>query len=196
MLNDDYLVHLPIVRGFLAGPIDTPVNIKLDTGSTVNLISKRQVDRFMANYNIDESSVFTKVAADFTVTLNSVNASRNWDVQLLRFKFTRSANNWVEAIVMENLHPYPRMELDERIVRSFDIDGPFPRPEGLIDILLGCADSLRFLRKRHIFLKKDFALLSTVYGYVPCGSQSVKALTDSSNVSTPPSYAYLTSMKR
>ena len=75
---------------------------------------------------------------------------------------------------MENLHPYPRMDLDERIVRSFDMDGPFPRPEGVVDILLGCADSLRFLKKRHIFLKKDLALLSTVYGYVPCGSQPAK----------------------
>ena len=30
---------------------------------------------------------------------------------------------------MENLHPYLRMEQDERIVHSFDMDGPFPRPE-------------------------------------------------------------------
>ena len=93
MLDDDYLVHLPIVRGFLAGPIDIRVNIMLDPGSPVNLISKNQVGRFMANYNIDESSMFTKVAMDYMVTLNSVNASRNWDMQLLRFKFTRPANN-------------------------------------------------------------------------------------------------------
>ena len=78
MLDDDYLVHLPIVRGFLAGPVDIPVNIMLDTGSTVNLTSKEQVGRFMANYNIDESSVFTEVGPDYTVTLNSVNASRNY----------------------------------------------------------------------------------------------------------------------
>ncbi len=88
LLDDDYLVHLPIVRGFLAGPVAIPVNIMLDTGSTVNLISKRQVGRFMMNYNIDESSVFTKVAAEYAFTLNSVNTSRNWDLQLLQFKFT------------------------------------------------------------------------------------------------------------
>ena len=91
----------------------------------------------MANYNIDESSVFTEVAVVYTVTLNSVNASRNWDAQLLRFRFTRPANNWVEAIVMENLHPFPRMELDERTVCSFEMNGPFPRSEGVVDILLG-----------------------------------------------------------
>ena len=91
------------------------------------------------------------------------------------------------------MDPFPRMELDKRIVRSFEKDGPFPRPEGVVDILLGCADSLRFLRKRHIFLKKDFALLSTVYGYVPSGSQPAKALADPSNMDTHPSYAYLTS---
>ena len=38
-------------------------------------------------------------------------------------------------------------------------------------------------------------MLSTVYGYVPCGSQPAKTLTDPSNVGTPPSYAYLTSME-
>ena len=42
-------------------------------------------------------------------------------------------------------------------------------------------------------MKKDFALLSTVYGYVPCGSQPAKTLTDSSEMDTPPSYTYLTS---
>ena len=145
------------------------------------------------NHNIDESSVFTEVAADYTVTLNSVNASCNWDAQLLKFKFTRPSNNWVEAIVMENLHPFPRMELDENIICSFEMDGPFPRSEGVVDILLGCADALRFLKKRHVFLKKDFALLSTVYGYLPCGSQPAMALTDPSNVNTPHSYTYLTS---
>ena len=96
---------------------------------------------------------------------------------------------------MENIHPFPRMELDEHIVQSFEMDGPFPRPEGEVDILLGCADSLRFLKKRHIFLKKNFALLSTVYGYVPCGSQPAMALANPSKVDTPPSFTYLTSTK-
>ena len=153
LLDDDYLVHLPIVRGFLAGPVAIPVNIMIDTGSTVNLITKKQVGRFMAIYNIDESSVFTEVTANYAFTLNSVNISRNWDAQLLKFRFTRPANHWVEAIVMESIHPFPRMELDEHIVQSFEMDGPYPRPEGDVDILLGCADSLRFLKKRHIFLK-------------------------------------------
>ena len=94
---------------------------------------------------------------------------------------------------MENIHPFPWMELDEKIVRSFMMDFPFPISEGEVDILLGCADVLRFLKKRHVFLKKDFDLLSTVYGYVTCGSQRAMALTDPSNVDTPPSYTYLTS---
>ena len=121
-------MHLPIVRGFLAGPIAIPVNIMLDTGSTVNLINKRQVGRFMTNYNIDESSVFFEVSAGFEFTLNSVNTSRGWDAQLLQFRFTRLANHWFEAVVMDKIHPFPRMELDESIVNSFEMDGPFPRP--------------------------------------------------------------------
>ena len=84
----------------------------------------------MMNYNIDKSSVFTEV-----------------DSQLLQFKFTRLANYWVEAIVMDKIHPFPRMELDESIVNSFEMDGPFPRPEGEVDILLGCADSLTHLAR-------------------------------------------------
>ena len=36
-------------------------------------------------------------------------------------------------------------------------------------------------------------MLSTVYGYVPCGSQPAKALADPNNVAIPPSYTYLTS---
>ena len=42
ILSDDHVVHLLIVRGYLAGPVDIPVNIMLDKGSTVNFISKRQ----------------------------------------------------------------------------------------------------------------------------------------------------------
>ena len=60
MLSDDHTLHLPIVRGFLAGPVDIPVNIMLHTGSTVNLINKRQVGRLMTNFNVDESPVFTE----------------------------------------------------------------------------------------------------------------------------------------
>ena len=86
-------MHLPIVRGFLAGPVAIPINIMLDTGSTVNLITKKQVGRFMTIYNIDESSVFTEVTANYAFTLNSVNISRNWDAQLLKFRFTRPANH-------------------------------------------------------------------------------------------------------
>ena len=52
---------------------------------------------------------------------------------------------------------------------------------------------LRLLKKKHVFLKNYFALLSTVYGYVPCGSQPVKTLIDSRNVSTLPSSSYITS---
>ena len=128
--DDDYLVHLAIVRSFLAGPVAIHVNIMIDTGSTVNIITKKQVGRFMMIYNIDESSVFTKVMANYAFTLNSVNISRNRDAQLIKFRFTRPANHWVEAIVMENIHPFPRMELDEHIVQSFEMDGPFLRPEG------------------------------------------------------------------
>ena len=193
LLDDDYLVYLPIVRGFLAGTVAIPINIMLETGLTVNLISKKQVSRFMMIYNIDESSVFTEVKSNYAFTLNSVNTSCNWDAQLLKFRFTRPANHWGEAIVMENLHPFPRMELDEDIVQSFEMDGPFPRAEGEVDILLGWADSLRLLKKRHIFLKKDFALLSTVYEYVPCGSQPAMALANPGNIVTPPNFSYLTS---
>ena len=87
LLDDDYLVHLPIVRGFLAGPIAIPINIMLDTGSTVNLITKKQVGRFMMIYNINESSVFLEVTANYAFTLN-----RQIDFQL--FFMTHNAVRW------------------------------------------------------------------------------------------------------
>ena len=193
ILNDDCEVHLPIVRGFLAGPVDIPVNIMLDTGSTVNFISKRQVSRFATYYNIDESSWLIEVADNLEINLQSLNTSRDMKAQLLKFRLTKPANNWVEAIVMDDIHPFPRLELDEIITRSYEMNGPFPRSEGSVDILLGVADSLKLLKRKHIFLKKSFALLSTVYGYVPCGSQPVKALTDPNYVPPVPVSSNMTS---
>ena len=62
-----------------------------------------------------------------------------------------------------------------------------------MDILLGVADLLKLLKKKHVFLPKSFELLSTVYGYVPSGGQPVKTLIDSRKVSTLPSSSYLIS---
>ena len=120
----------------MAGPTNTPVNIMLDTGSTVNFISKRQVSRIVGNLNVDESSLFTEVADSILVTLNSINNTRNLDAQLLKFRLTWPANAWLEAIVLDGIHPFPKLELDERIVRSHAMNGPFPCPEGEVDILL------------------------------------------------------------
>ena len=189
ILSDDHVVHLPIVRGFLAGPVDIPVNIMLLTGSTVNFSSRNQDGRIATNFNVDESSLFTEVADNVLITLNRLNL----DLHLLKFRLTKPANNWVE--VLEGIHPFPRLELDERIVRSYKMNGPLPRPEGGVDILLGIADLLKLLRKKHVFLKNSFSLLPIVYGYVPCGSQPVKTLTDPRNMATRPSSSYLRSMK-
>ena len=52
----------------------------------------------MTIYKIDESSVFTEVKANYAFTLNSVNTSCNWDAQLLKYRFTKPANHWVEAM--------------------------------------------------------------------------------------------------
>ena len=193
ILSDDYEVYLPIVRGFLAGPVDIPVNIMIDTGSTVNFISKRQVSRFATYYNFDESSWLIEVADNLEINLQSLDSSCDLKAQILKFRLTKPANNWVEAIVLDDIHPFPRLELDEIITRSYDMNGPFPRPEGSVDILLGVADSLKLLRRKHIFLRQSFALLSTVYGYVPCGSQPVKALTDPNYVLPIPVSSNMTS---
>ena len=178
ILSDDYEVYLPIVRGFLAGPVNIPVNIMLEKGSTVNFISKKQVSRFATYYNLDESSWLIEVADDLEINLQSLNTSCNLKAQILKFRLTKPANNWIEAIVLDDIHPFPRLELDEIITQSYEMNGPFLCSEGRVDILLGAADSLKLLKRKHVFLKKSFALLSTVYGYVPCGSQPVKALTD------------------
>ena len=119
ILNDEYEVHLPIVRGFLAGPVEIPVNMMLDTGSTVNFISKRQVSRFATYYNVDESSWLIEVADNLEINLQSLNTSRDMKAQVFKFRLTKPANNWVEAIVMDDIHPFPRLELDEIITQSY-----------------------------------------------------------------------------
>ena len=57
---------------------------------------------------------------------------------------------------MEDLHPFPRMELDERIVHSLSWTVHFPQPQGEVDILLGVADSLRLLKKKTYIPKEGF----------------------------------------
>ena len=51
---------------------------------------------------------------------------------------------------------------------------------------------VKVLEKETYIPKKDFALLSTVYGYVPCGSQQAMALAKPDHTSTPPCFTYLT----
>ena len=126
---------------------------------------------------------------NISVTLNSINNMHNLDMQLLKFRLTRPSNAWLEAIVLDGIHPFPKLELEESIVRSYAMNGPFPHPEGEVDLLLGVTDSLKLLKKKHLFLK------NSVYGYVPCGSQSVKTLIDSRNVSTLHSSSLLTSIE-
>ena len=126
ILCDDNVVHLPIVRGYLAGPTNIPVNIMLDTGSTVNFISKKKVGRIAANLNVDESSLFTEVADDITVTLNSINNTRSLDTQLLKFRLTQPANTWLEAIAIDDIHAFPKLELDDKIVQAYELNGRFP----------------------------------------------------------------------
>ena len=121
----------------------------LDTGSTVNFISKRQVSRFATYYNIDESSWLIEVADNLEINLQSLNNARNLKAQVLKFRLTKPANNWVEAIVLDDIHPFPKLELDEIITRSYEMNGPFPRSEGSVDILLGVADSLKLLKEKH-----------------------------------------------
>ena len=88
-----------------------------------------------------------EVADNLEINLQSLNTSRDMKAQVFKFRLTKPANNWVEAIVMDDIHPFPRLELDEIITRSYEMNGPFPRSEGSVDILLGVADSLKLLKR-------------------------------------------------
>ena len=56
------------------------------------------------------------------------------------------------------IHPFPKSELDDRIVRSYELNGPFPRPEGEVEILLGVADSLKLLKEEACFPEEVFCI--------------------------------------
>ena len=50
--------------------------------------------------------------------------------QLLKFQLTKPDKTWLEAYAVENIHTFPRLDLDKEIIRSYLMDGPFPREEG------------------------------------------------------------------
>ena len=70
-------VHLPIVKGYLCGSPPVPINIMLDTGSSVNFVSTRQVSRRLLNFQIKPSAVFKEVQKDVTIVLCNLEGKRN-----------------------------------------------------------------------------------------------------------------------
>ena len=115
------------------------------------------------------------------------------NTQLLKFCLTWPDNTWLEAIVVDDIHTFPKLELNDKIIQTYEMNVPFPQPEGEVDISLRVVDSLKLLKNKHIFLTKSFELLSTVYAYAPSRSQPVENLINSGNVSTLPSNSYLAS---
>ena len=138
-----------------------------------------EVGRIVARFNLEVNFLINEVADDIAVPINSMTTALNMKTQLLKFPLKKPDMTWLEAYVVENMHTFPRLDLDKKIVKSYLMDGPFPRKEGKVDFLLGIVDSMRLLKGKPTFISNSFALIPAVYGYVPSGGQSAETLNNS-----------------
>ena len=170
------IVHLPIVRGFIAGSPPLPINIMLDTGSSVNFIVNK-VSRRLLNIDPDSSNSSNPmhlIEKNVTVAINSLEGQQTMKTEIVGFRLTRPDDQVVKAFVVEKIHSYQRFDVSSKVASQYVLDGPYPRPKGEVDVLLGVVDTFRLLSGEHVTISNSLILLPTCYGYVPSGRQSLE----------------------
>ena len=80
------------------------------------------------------------------------NSRHKW----VEFQLTRPTNNWLEDIVLDGIHPFLKLELDDRIILSYGMNGPFPQPEGEVDIFIGECWFVEVAKKETCFPEEIF----------------------------------------
>ena len=162
-------VHLPIVRGFIAGSPPLPINIMLDTGSSVNFIVNNKVSRRLLSFKRNDKISMHFIEKDVTVAINSLEGQQTLETDIVGFSLTSPDDTLVKAFVVERIHTFPKFNLSSKINSTCVMDGPFPRPRGEVDLLLGVVDTFR-----HVSISHSLILLPTCYGYVPSGRQGIE----------------------
>ena len=108
-------VHLPIVRGYLCGSPPIPINIILDTGSSVNFVSTRQVGRHLLNFQIKPSAVFKEVQKDVTTAICNLEGKKNRKTKVINFGLSKPDGLKVEAYIVNRIHSFEGLKLPESI---------------------------------------------------------------------------------
>ena len=93
---------------------------------------------------------------------------------IIGFRLTRPDDTIVKAFVVDKIHSYPHFNLSSKVTLQYTLDGPYPRPRGEVDLLLGVVDNFRLLSGEHVTISNSLILLPTCYGYVPSRKQSIE----------------------
>ena len=170
------VVHLPIVRGFIAGSPPLPINIMLDTGSSVNFVVNKVSRRLLniGSNSSNNSKPMNVIEENVTVAINSLEGQQTMKTEIVGFRLTRPDDKVVKAFVVEKIHSYPRLNVSSKVASQYNLDGPYPRPKGEVDLLLGVVDTFRLLSGEHVTISNSLILLPTCYGYVPSGIQNLE----------------------
>ena len=130
------------------------VNIMLDTGSSVNFITNNKVSRRLLSFKPSSNNSLHFVKKDVTVAINSLEGQQTIKTAIVGFKLTCPDDTLVKAYVVDKIHSYPRFNLSSKITSQFTLDGPYPRPRGEVDLLLGVVDTFRLLNGEHVTIMK------------------------------------------
>ena len=133
------LVHLPIVRSFIAGSPPLPINIMLDTGSSVNFIVNKVSRRLLSidQNSSNSSNPMHLIEKNVTVAINSLEGQQTMKTEIVGFRLTHPDDQIVKAFVVEKIHSYPRFDVSSKVASQYILDGPYPRSKGEVDLLLG-----------------------------------------------------------
>ena len=167
-------MHLPIVRGFIAGSPPLPINIMLDMGSSVNFIVNNKVSRRLLSFNKSSNNYMFLIEKDVTVAINSLEGKQTLKTDIVQFSLTRPDDSIVKAFVVDRIHSFPRFNLPSKVISQYTLDGPYPRPRGEVDLLLGVVDTFKLLSGKHVSISSSLILLPTCYGYMPSGRQGIE----------------------
>ena len=134
-------MHLPIVQGFIAGSPPLPINIMLDTGSSVNFIVNNKVSKRLLSFDKSSSNHMFLIEKDVTVAVNSLEGQQTMKTNIVGLRLTRPDDSVVKTLVVDRIHSYPRFNLSSKVTSQYTLDGPYPRPRGKVDLLLGVVDT-------------------------------------------------------
>ena len=106
----------------------------LDTGSSVNLISTKQVGRRLLNFHIKPSAVFKVVQKDVTIAICNLEGKKNRKTRVINFSLSKPEGLKVEEYIVDHIHSFSELKLPNYITSSYRINRAYPRAKGEVDL--------------------------------------------------------------